>query len=447
MLFAAALSNFLIYRFSLNSQFNELRNKLMLIASTASLLIDTDTLSRIPLNREGVNTPQYQDTVLALKKIKKINPILKYIYILTRTDKEGIWQFVADPDPVSGRPGRQAVTSFPGDTYNAGRFPEMLKAFEGPQADTRLESDEWGVTLSGYAPIVDRAGKAVAVLGVDMAADSVYATQKQVHVRAFFVLALGIVLSIGLGMMISKKITKRIEQLVEGTRHVAAGKLLYQVAIKGDDEIAELARSFNQMARSLDESRKRVLSYFYDVVQSLVRILEARDHYTRGHSEKVAEYSEKIALRMGFSSEEAGLLKEIALLHDIGKLGIRESILNKKEKLTDEEWEVIKKHPVIGEDILKPILFTKDMLSIVRAHHERYDGTGYPDKLKGDDIHIFSSILSVADAYDAMTSHRAYRRALSKKSAIEELKANSGTQFNPKVVEAFLKILDEEGGG
>jgi HD-GYP domain-containing protein (c-di-GMP phosphodiesterase class II) len=378
-----------------------------------------------------------------LRKIKEINPPIKYIYTMVKTEQEGIWQFVVDPNPIN-KGKRIGPTAYPGDKYSAKRFPEMLKAFDGSSADKKLEIDEWGVTLSGYAPIRDRNGQAVGILGVDIMADDVYTVQREVHRRALFVLALGIIVSLVLGMLISKGITDPLEHLIEGTRHIADGNLPYQVDIKGDDEISELAHSFNQMSTSLYESRKKIFGYFYDVVQSLVRILEARDHYTRGHSEKVAEYAEKIALKMGFSKERVELLKEMSLIHDIGKLGIKESILNKKEKLTNEEWELIKKHPIIGEDILKPVLLTEEMLAVVRGHHERYDGQGYPDKLSDGNINIFAAILSVADAYDAMTSDRAYRQALSIQEALGELKKNRGTQFNPEIVDVFISILETD---
>ncbi|MEW6101221.1 MAG: HD domain-containing phosphohydrolase [Candidatus Omnitrophota bacterium] len=444
MLFAGALSNLLIYKFSLESQFNELRSKLMIIAQTAGLLIDADTLLGVPLSHQGTNSEAYKVIAQKLKKIREVNPQIKYIYTMARTQEEGIWQFIVDPEPEpqAGRGNKDNPTSYPGDRYDASRFPEMLKAFHGPSADTKLEIDEWGVTLSGYAPVRDSAGEAVAMVGVDVTADNVYLTQKAVHRRAFLVMLLGIITSIALGMLISRRVTGPLKKLVEGTRSVARGNLNYAVAVEGSDELSELAASFNQMSKSLYESRKKIMSYFYDVVQSMVRILEARDHYTRGHSEMVAQYSEMIALKMGFPKEKIEELKEMALLHDIGKLGIKESILNKREKLTEEEWGIIRKHPIIGEDILKPILITEEMLAMVRSHHERYDGKGYPDALGQEKINIFAAILSVADAYDAMTSCRAYREAMAKADAIEELKKNSGTQFNPKVVQAFLEVID-----
>ena len=416
----------------------------MAIAQTGTLALDADMLMRVPLKREGMNTQEYRLISQKLNEIKKANPQVKYIYVLTKTDKEGAWQFIVDPSPAMERTRRKWATSYPGDRYDASRFPEMLKAFSGPSADKKLEVDEWGVTLSGYAPIRDKEAKAVAVLGVDISAEEVHLIQKAAYQRILFILFLGIIISLILGMLISKGITKPVGKLVEGTRRVSQGDLRYTVKVKGNDEISELAESFNRMAKSLAESQEKLLDYFYRVVESLVRALEAKDPYTKGHSERVADYARSIAVKMGLPEEKIKLLREIASIHDIGKLGISENILNKKEKLTDEELQLIRNHPLTGEDILKPLRISEEMLSAVRSHHERYDALGYPDKINGDNINIFAAIVSAADAYDAMTSCRAYRKPLSKEEAIAELKKNSGTQFNPKVVEEFLQILDDK---
>ena len=444
MFFVGALNNFLIYRYTLDSQFSTLRNRLMLLARTAVLMIDPGVLMEVPLDRDGVNSSQFKSIVGILKKIKEANPPIDSIYTLTRTGKKGIWQFIVDDEPADEEDEILGTTAYPGDEYDASRFPEMMKAFDGPSADTEFEVDEWGATLSGYAPIRDKKGNAVAVLGVDIKADEVYGVQGAVRRRALSVLVLGIILSIFLGIFLAKRITNPIKKLVDGTNHIADGDLKYQVEIPDHDEISELARSFNKMGASLYESRRKLHDYFYRVMQSLVRILEAKDGYTEGHSERVAEYSERIALKLGFSQGRAELIKRTAQLHDIGKLAIQQSILNKEGRLTEGEWRLIREHPIVGEDILKPVVFDKEMLAMVRSHHERYDGVGYPDKINGKNINIFAQIISVADSYDAMTSARAYRPALSKEEAIEELKKNSGTQFNPRVVEAFLEVLEEE---
>ncbi|MBM3248534.1 MAG: HD domain-containing protein [Candidatus Omnitrophica bacterium] len=439
LFFIATLSNYLIYKFSYDSQFNQLRSKLKIIAQTAALFIDADVLQQVPLNKEGINSQAYKTIAEKLMSIKRVNPPIKYIYTMVKTDKEGVWQFVVDPEPlVSG------ITSYPGDKFNATQYSEISKAFFGPAADKKLEVDKWGIFLSGYAPIRDKTGKAVAMMGVDVAADDVYAFQKGVKQRGVLVLVLGIVISLFLGMMISKKITNPINELVEGTYHIGEGDLRYRVRVRTKDEIGELGRSFNQMADSLFEVRKKLLDYFYRIAQSLVRILEAKDQYTRGHSERVADLSEKIAAKLGIPKDKIDLLKEAALLHDVGKIGIKESILNKEGKLTTEEWDDIQKHPIIGEDIIKPVSISEEMLAIVRGHHERYDGAGYPDKINGENINIFTAIVSVADAYDAMTSPRAYRPALSKKDSVGQLQINRGSQFHPEVVDALIEILKTE---
>lgn len=447
MLLVAALSNFFIYKFALDSQFQELRDKLMVIAQTAAFAIDVDALMQVPLNRrDGTASAPYKIIIEQLNKIKNANAPIKYIYTMAKTDREGIWQFIVDPDPVNEENAAAGNTAFPGDTYDASRFPALLKAFDGPAADTKLEIDEWGVTLSGYAPLRDRTGKAVAILGVDISADDLYALQKMVHLRGILVLVLGVIISLLLGVFVSHRITARIEALVEGTRRLREGDLQYQIADKGHDEISELVHAFNGMARSLFESRKKMHDYFYRAMQSLVRVLESKDVYTAGHSDRVAEYTQKIARTMGFSPVKVEMLQQAAKLHDIGKLAIQETILNKVGALTQEEIQIIREHPIVGEDILRPVVFDDEVLEMVRSHHEFYDGGGYPDKLKGDNINIFAQVISVADAYDAMTSVRAYRGALTQQEAFEELRRNKGAQFNPAIVDVLIGVLQEASG-
>ena len=440
----AILGNFVLYQYSMHSQFEQMRENLKVISQTAALALDADMLQRVPLNREGTKSQEYAALAAQLAKIKKANPPLKYIYTMAKTKRPGIWQFIVDPDPSSGKILARGTTSFPGDPYNVARFPEMLTAFEGPSADKQLTTDEWGATVSAYAPIYDAAGKAIAILGVDINANEIYAMQKAVRLRSLFILCVGILMSLALGFLISRRVSRPIKKLVEGTRKIAAGDLEHKVELKAQDEIGELANSFNEMAASLSESRKKLHEYFYRVVQSMVRSLEAKDAYTRGHSDRVSEYSRAIALEMGIPAERVDLLINAAQLHDIGKLGIHEDILNKKGTLSEDEWDMIHQHPVVGEDILKPVFLDRDMLTVVRSHHERSDGTGYPDRLKGGQISQFAQIVSVADAYDAMTSSRAYRQALTKEEAIARMRKDAGTQFDPHIVEMLMRVLEKE---
>lgn len=176
------------------------------------------------------------------------------------------------------------------------------------------------------------------------------------------------------------------------------------------------------------------------VVKSAVTAIEAKDAYTRGHSDRVAKYSYLLARRMGFDDDQAEMVRTAAILHDIGKIGVRDWVLTKKEPLTPGDWEEIRRHPELGEKILRPITLLAPALAVVRHHHERYDGSGYPDGLKGEEIPISARIVSAADAFDAMTSNRPYRQPFPADRALRELVANGGTQFDPRVVEAFRAL-------
>jgi HD-GYP domain-containing protein (c-di-GMP phosphodiesterase class II) len=188
---------------------------------------------------------------------------------------------------------------------------------------------------------------------------------------------------------------------------------------------------------------------YFSTVKALARAIEVKDPYTHGHSERVTEYALLIAEAMELDEREKQKLKYAATLHDIGKIGIAGRVLNKPGALTDEEYLHVKTHPLLGDTIVEPVEFLQGPRPIILHHHERFDGKGYPDGLKGNDIPLSARILSVADAFEAMRSDRPYRKALSLESALEELMRNSGSQFDPGVVQAFLSILQclESGPG
>ncbi len=186
---------------------------------------------------------------------------------------------------------------------------------------------------------------------------------------------------------------------------------------------------------------ENLVSNFYGILKSLVSALEAKDPYTRQHSERVTAYAIAIAERMGCSEAQIESLRTVGFLHDIGKIGIADRILNKPAGLTSEEYELIKKHPVIGESIVAELGLNAEQRAIIRHHHERWDGKGYPDGLRGQDVPLLARIVAVADAFDSMTSLRAYRASMSDGDAIKELRINLGRQFDPEVVAAFLQGL------
>lgn len=183
---------------------------------------------------------------------------------------------------------------------------------------------------------------------------------------------------------------------------------------------------------------------YLETVHALVAAIEAKDPHTRGHSERVADYAERTAEAMGLNTDDAETLRFAALLHDLGKIGIERKILNKPAELTREEFDVVKKHPDIAAHILDRIGFLEPALPAISGHHERIDGGGYCKGAAGDGIPISARILAVADCFDAMTSSRPYRPALSTRDAVGELIRHSGTQFDPAVVGAFLKVMHLE---
>ena len=204
-----------------------------------------------------------------------------------------------------------------------------------------------------------------------------------------------------------------------------------------ESELALVNRNLRMRTSDLVDQQR---SLFLSTVKSLASAIDAKDEYTRHHSTRVTEFSLKIAGKMGFSEKELGDLELAAVLHDVGKIAVPESILNKPGKLTDEEFRLIKEHPARGESILSPVIELKEIARVVRAHHERYDGAGYPDRLKGREIPIGARIMAIADTYDSITSERPYRKAASHRYAVKEIIGCSGTQFDPEVVENFLEI-------
>lgn len=183
---------------------------------------------------------------------------------------------------------------------------------------------------------------------------------------------------------------------------------------------------------------------YVDVVLALARAMDARDSDTANHSERIVGWAERTARALGCPEEEARQVRWAALLHDIGKVGVPDHILRKPGPLTADEWEVIRRHPSMGEEILKPVAALREVARIVRHHQERWDGTGYPDGLAGEEIPLGARIIAVVDSYGAITDHRPYRRARTHEEAVQELKRCAGSQFDPRVVEAFLGVLEEQ---
>ncbi len=210
------------------------------------------------------------------------------------------------------------------------------------------------------------------------------------------------------------------------------------------ENILRLTLLKNNLYQEVEKRTEETEQLGMHIIRSLAYAIDAKDKYTNGHSSRVAEYSKEIAARYGYSEKEQNRIYVIGLLHDVGKIGIPDAIINKKDRLTAEEYDVIKKHPIIGKQILETIKEMPDLSNGARWHHERYDGKGYPDGLSGEDIPEVARIIAVADAYDAMTSHRSYRNTLPQEEVRAEILRCRGTQFDPKFADIMVEIIDED---
>jgi HD-GYP domain-containing protein (c-di-GMP phosphodiesterase class II) len=200
----------------------------------------------------------------------------------------------------------------------------------------------------------------------------------------------------------------------------------------------------HQANRFIEENDRRTQSLFGKILMVMVKILESKDEYTRHHSHEVAKMSRMLGRRKGLSEEELDRLMVAAVFHDFGKIGIPEEVLNKPNYLTDEEFSIMKQHPVIARDILSALDFFSDLLPAITHHHERWDGRGYPDGLRGEEIPLWGRIIAIADAFNTMASVRTYKDPMTPDGIVKQLKSGRGSQFDPELVEILLVILEEE---
>jgi putative nucleotidyltransferase with HDIG domain len=280
-------------------------------------------------------------------------------------------------------------------------------------------------------------GAQLGYLAVAVAADDLSGSLNAIRlvlVVLFGAIALGTIL---IGLALADRITRPIDQLVASMRVVSAGDYSRRVEVESPDEIGYLATTFNEMTAALQEQiRARDEAYFRNL-EALARAIDARDPYTFEHSARVAAISLELAKGMNLVEADLVVLRRAGLLHDVGKIGVSDKILAKTGPLNDEEWASIRRHPVIGYEMLKDVPFLQPSLDPIRHHHERWDGEGYPDGLKGTSISQLARIVTLADAFDAMTSDRPYRKGFSFEFAARTMISEAGRQFDPAVVDAF----------
>jgi putative nucleotidyltransferase with HDIG domain len=260
--------------------------------------------------------------------------------------------------------------------------------------------------------------------------------------------AFAAMVALALGFVFSRRLLVPVQNLAGISSQIAEGNFAVRATATGEHELAQLAKNFNHMAGSIEALVRRLQralrqnqELFLETIRTLAAAIDAKDPYTRGHSERVSSYSMAIARHLGLSQEEVFRIRTAAILHDVGKLGVRESILNKPGGLTEEEFAVMRQHPAIGAQIMEPIRMLKDIIPGIRNHHETWDGRGYPDQLEGEDIPMVARIIGAADTFDAMTTNRPYQQAFEFEAVLEKMRTMSGSRFDPEVVDALLAAV------
>jgi putative nucleotidyltransferase with HDIG domain len=312
----------------------------------------------------------------------------------------------------------------------------------GKLFDKGMPMPEKGVIQVSVPVVVEEVQVGTAVVGLS-----------EDHIKeAMAATAVGMILplSVGTGLgllgifLLTGVHVKRVELLEQAVQALGSGDLQVKVDDRSMDEVGRLSRGFNEMVAQLQTARKQIEKNFKETISALAEAVEAKDAYTRGHCDRVARISVAIAKKANLDTAQCMELELAAILHDVGKIGVEEGVVGKLGPLSRDETRDMRHHPEIGARILSPLSSLQKVGLYVRHHHEHYDGTGYPDGLQGDEIPFPSRIIQLADAFDAMTTDRPYREALTKRDTFQRISSGRGKQFDPRIVDLFF-TLDEEG--
>ncbi|UCF30725.1 MAG: HD domain-containing protein [bacterium] len=392
---------------------------LLLTAVISSAVIRFEWLF---LNRESEKRVQSMARNLA---VNSRDPLLAMDELRLAPVVESIMK---DPDVrhafIADRSGRIVFHS---ETKMIGQvLPEGIPAAAGGILQAAVPMEEGGIHV----------GTAVVGLGKDHINEAL----RQTLLGLVVPLLLGVSFGIAGIFALTGLHVRRIDRLAEAVHALYAGNLFIQVDDPSKDEVGSLVRHYNEMVLQLNRVRRKAFRSLTEAISALAAAVEARDAYTRGHCERVARISVAIAERMGANESLLRDLRLASILHDIGKIGVREGVLGKLGPLDPTENRYIQSHPEIGARILEPLSSMSRVALFIKHHHEWYDGSGYPSGLKGDAIPMPSRIVNLVDAFDAMTSDRCYRSALSREEALRRIRKARGIQFDPAVVETFLKL-------
>ncbi|MGE5276047.1 MAG: HD domain-containing phosphohydrolase [Acidobacteriota bacterium] len=324
------------------------------------------------------------------------------------------------------------------------RHPSTLVAdfTRFPARVTRSERTRRGDVLASIAPVGEPDWGVLLERDLDLAFASVSLMERDTLLWSAVALAGALLV----GIVFARRLSQPIAQLAASTRAISEGEYGATVEVGGTAEIAALSASFNRMSESIRDAFEKVQraarenrELFLSSIRALAEAIDAKDPYTRGHSERVARYASAIAEQMDLTAEQVEKVRLAALLHDVGKIGVDDRIIRKPTALTEEEFEVMKTHPAKGAAIMGAIPQLADVIPGMKHHHEKWEGGGYPDGLKGEAIPMQARIVTVADTFDAMTTTRPYQKAMEIGYVIERIKSFSGIRYDPVVVEAFLR--------
>ncbi|AKF80499.1 phosphodiesterase [Myxococcus fulvus 124B02] len=326
---------------------------------------------------------------------------------------------------------RQLATTPDAELFHVGNFGEGRDAVVG-----------------GYTVLPETGWAIISEQPVEHAYRQVETMERRILVG----LGSAILVALVLAALFSRTLTRPLKVFTEGALELARGKFGVEVKITQKNEVGELAQTFNYMSKQLlaydMENRGLYESLekgYLETIVALANSIDSKDAYTRGHSQRVGDVAVEIGRELNLTERELRQLQYGGILHDIGKIGIVESILCKQTKLTDQEMAIMREHPAIGDAIIGPVSFLGAVRACVRHHHERWDGTGYPDRLKGEDIPLLARIVGCADTFDACTSTRPYQKAMPLEKAMEILDTLTGAQLDPQVVAALRRVLAKKG--
>ncbi len=399
---------------------------LLNIARTGALLLDADQHQAVVAAGQS-DTPAYQAIRAHLERIRTANRLSDPVYTLSdiQGDQARFAVISHGQEPV----GKQYLLA-----------PEIRPILQrvlahGTPAYTGIYFNEHGTWITAFAPILNAAGRPVAVLDVDYRADVYLAELAAIRRKLYLHSLTGALLALVAGLMLARQITRPVGQLAALARAVVEGDFTARVRLTARDEIGMLGNVFHLMVERLHVSNR-------SMVEVLVRALEARSGEP-GSLRRVGGAALALADRLEVSPSQREALELGALLHDIGDIRTPEAVLQKPGPLTPEERRVVEQHPAHGVEILETVPLLTPALDVVGAHHERFDGTGYPHGLRGDEIPLTARIFAVVDALDVMTHDRPYRGARPLSDALDVLRKEAGNQFDPRVVEAAMAIPAE----